>query len=86
MGNNWSVIQLIEITPSRTKSFDEVRSEAERQWRIAKTDEVRGTLRAELRKKHPVTINDDVLAKVTFGETQPLLKSRPGGDSARVGK
>jgi hypothetical protein len=85
MAKNWSVIQLIEITPSRTKSFDDVRSEAERQWRIAKTDEVRGNLKAELRKKHPVTINDDVLAKVTFGETQPL-KSRAPRDSARVGK
>jgi parvulin-like peptidyl-prolyl isomerase len=85
MGKNWSVIQLIEMTPSRTKSFDEVRSEAERQWRVAKTAELKDNLKKELAKKHPVTIYDDVLAKVAFGELQPAT-SRAVQDTVRAKK
>ena len=85
MGKNCSVIQLLEITPSRTKSFDEVRSEAERQWRIAKTDELKEALKTGLRRKHAVTIDDEVLAKVTFGGIQPVMP-RSTVDSARVRK
>jgi peptidyl-prolyl cis-trans isomerase C len=84
-GKNWSIIQLIEIHPSRTRSFDEVRSEAERQWRVAKTDQVETELRDRLRKKFPVKIYDEALAKVQIGPPEESLP-KVEGDTTKTGK
>jgi peptidyl-prolyl cis-trans isomerase C len=81
VGRNWSIICLLEIIPSRTKTLDEARSTAERQWRIAKTEELRTALKERLRAKFPVKIYDDVLAKIWVEEATPRITA----DTARAG-
>lgn len=84
VGRNWSVVQLLEVIPSRTKTFEEAWGAAERQWRIAKTEELKADLEARLREKFSVTIYDDVLAKVWVSEVQEVIP-RIVVDTARVG-
>jgi parvulin-like peptidyl-prolyl isomerase len=81
VGRNWSIIRLLEIIPSRTKTFDEARSAVERQWRIAKTEELRAGLKERLRQKFPVTIYDDVLAEIWVEKAPPPISA----DTARAG-
>ncbi len=81
VGRNWSIIRLLEIIPSRTKTLDEARSTVERQWRIAKTEELRAGLKERLRQKFPVTIYDDVLAKIWIEKATPPVVA----DTMRTG-
>ena len=82
VGKNWSIIQLLEIVPSRTKTFEESWVNAHRQWRIAKTEELQEALRSRLRDKFSITIYDDELAKVWPEESPKLTPTVT--DSART--
>jgi parvulin-like peptidyl-prolyl isomerase len=64
IGKNWSIIQVLDIIPSRTKTFEEAWVDAHRQWRVAKTEELQEQLRNRLRDKYPITIYDKELANV----------------------
>ena len=82
VGKNWSIIQLLDIVPSRTKTLEESWVNAHRQWRIAKTEELQEALRSRLRDKFSITIYDDELAKVWPEESPKLTPTVT--DSART--
>jgi parvulin-like peptidyl-prolyl isomerase len=62
VGKNYSVIQLVSITPSRTKSFEEAQAQVRQQNRQAMTDQAMKDLEDRLAKKYPVEIDVKVLS------------------------
>jgi parvulin-like peptidyl-prolyl isomerase len=64
VGENYSVVQLIQILPSRTKTFEEARADVKRQCRTAQTDEAQRALDQMLLKKYKVQIDAQQLAAV----------------------
>jgi len=64
VGTNYSVIQLLNVLPSRTKSFDEAQADVRRQTRQTMTDERRKTLEEEALQKFSLDIDAKALAAV----------------------
>ena len=75
-GKNYSVLQLMDIVPSRTKSFDEARSQASREYRMAKTDEAQKALETMLLEKYRLKIQDDKLARA-YPMMEPPAAAKP---------
>jgi parvulin-like peptidyl-prolyl isomerase len=75
-GKNYSVVQLMDIVPSRTKSFDEARAQASREYRMAKTDEAQKALEAMLLEKYRLKIQDDKLSRA-YPMMEPPAAAKP---------
>ncbi len=73
-GKNFSVIQLLNIVPSRTKSFEEARAQVARELRMAKTDEAQKALEASLLEKYKLKMNADKLAHAFPDNEQAATK------------
>jgi parvulin-like peptidyl-prolyl isomerase len=63
-GKNFSVIQLLEIIPSRTKSFEEAEAEVSRQCRTQMTDAAMKALEDRLLQKYKYDVDAKVLGSV----------------------
>jgi peptidyl-prolyl cis-trans isomerase C len=83
VGKNYSVIKLLNIIPSRTKTLEEAWVSAQREWRVSKTEELQEQLRNRLKEKYTITIFDDVLAKV-WPQVEEL-KTQVAADSVPSG-
>jgi parvulin-like peptidyl-prolyl isomerase len=81
-GKNYSVIQLMDIIPSRTKSFDEARQQASREYRMARTDDAQKALETMLLEKYRLKIQEDKLARAYPMAEQPAA-AKP--DTAKKG-
>lgn len=64
IGKNFSLVQLLEIIPSRTKTFEEARTDVRRNARQAFTEEARRKLEETVLAKYTLTIKDKQLAAV----------------------
>lgn len=64
IGKNYSVIQLLEVIPSRTKTFEEARTDVRRNARQAFTEEARRALEESVLEKYSLTIKEKALADV----------------------
>ena len=73
-GKNFSVIKLLDIVPSRTKSFEEARAQVGREYRQTKTDEMQKALEASLLEKHKLNIKQDKVA-LAFPDNAQAAKS-----------
>jgi parvulin-like peptidyl-prolyl isomerase len=62
VGKSFSVIQLLEISPSRTKSLEEAQADVKRQTRQTMTDERRAALEETLLKKFKLDFDAKILA------------------------
>jgi len=62
VGKNYSVVQLLEIIPSRTKTWEEAQSEAKRRCRQTMTEDAQKALEEMLLSKYKPDIKADVLA------------------------
>ncbi|MCC6477384.1 peptidylprolyl isomerase [bacterium] len=62
IGKNWSVVQLLDVVPSRTKTWDEAMAEAKKQNRVARTSQLKEQLETMLLEKYPMNVNDEKLA------------------------
>jgi parvulin-like peptidyl-prolyl isomerase len=62
IGKNWSVVQLLDVVPSRTKTWDEAKAEAKKQNRVAKTAQLKEQLESMLLEKYPMNVNEEKLA------------------------
>lgn len=63
-GKNFSVLQLLEIIPSRTKSFEEAKAQVARECRQALTDQRARELEEMVLKKYPLKINQEKLTAI----------------------
>ncbi len=63
-GKSFSVIQLLNIVPSRTKSFEEARAQVARECRQAQTDAAQRALEELVLKKFPLNVKSQALAEV----------------------
>ncbi len=79
-GKNYSVIKLLDIIPSRTKSFEEAKAQTSRELRQAKTDEAQKALETMVLNKFKFTIKEDAVARA-FPDNQQAAKP----DSAKKG-
>lgn len=70
-GKNFSVIQLLDIIPSRTKSFEEARAQVTRELRMAKTEEAQKALEAMVLEKYPLKVKKGQLARAYPMMEQP---------------
>ncbi len=77
-GKNFSVIQLLEIVPSRTKTFEESRAQVARECRQAQTDAAQKALEEMVVKKFPVKIEEKALSAVW-----PLV---PGKEEEKIAR
>ena len=62
VGKNFSVLQLIDIVPSRTKTFEEAQAEVKRLNRQELTDQATKDLEERSLKKYPLKLDAKVLA------------------------
>lgn len=62
VGKNYSVVQLLEIIPSRTKTWEEAQSEAKRRCRQTMTEDAQRSLEEMLLSKYKLDIKANVLA------------------------
>ena len=62
IGKNFSVIRLLDILPSRTKTWEEAMGDAKREYRIAETSRLEDELEDSLLKKYKLEIFEDKLA------------------------
>jgi parvulin-like peptidyl-prolyl isomerase len=60
----YSVIKLLDKTPARIKTFDECKTQVQRQYRMEKTTELRDEWMAELENRFNVTIYEDKLMAI----------------------
>ncbi len=80
VGKNFSVIQLLEVVPSRTKSFEESAVEAKRLTRQFQTDERQKALEKEMLAKYKLDVDSKVLASawpLPEGTPQDKLSREP---------
>ena len=64
VGKSFSVIQLLDVLPSRTKTFEEVQADVKRQTRVTMTDDRRQALQDTVLKKFKLEFDAKVLAAV----------------------
>ena len=64
LGDNFSVIQLLEIIPSRTKSFEEASAQVKRDYRSFKTDELQKALEKSVLSKYKFNLDETKLSAV----------------------
>ena len=79
-GKNFSVIQLLDIVPSRTKSFEDAHVQVTREYRNIKTEEAQKALEASLLDKYKLKIKQDKVA-LAFPVNEQAAKS----DSTKKG-
>ena len=79
-GKNFSVIKLLDMAPSRTKSFEEAKAQASREVRQAKTDEAQKALEAMVLNKFKLNIKQDALARAF-----PINEQAAKPDSTKKG-
>ncbi|MCX6641537.1 MAG: peptidylprolyl isomerase [bacterium] len=60
----FSIIKVIEKTPSRVKVFEEAKAEVDRQMRMAQTDSLKKAWTDDMDKRYKITIFDDKLMAV----------------------
>jgi peptidyl-prolyl cis-trans isomerase C len=61
-GKNFSIVQLLEIIPSRTKAYEEAKVQVQRECRQAQTDAKARELEEMVLKKYPLKIDTEQLA------------------------
>ncbi|MCB9357444.1 MAG: peptidylprolyl isomerase [Calditrichaeota bacterium] len=61
IGKNFSIVQLMDVFPSRTKSWEEAKSDARREYRVAKTKQLSEELEKMLTSRYPITIDEEKL-------------------------
>jgi parvulin-like peptidyl-prolyl isomerase len=61
VGKNFSVLQLLGIYPSRTKTWDEAKSDARRENRVVRTKQLQDDLEKMLFSRYPLTMNEEKL-------------------------
>jgi peptidyl-prolyl cis-trans isomerase C len=64
VGKNYSIIQLLEIQPSRTKAFEEARVDVKKQVRQSMTDERRKVLEETALKRFKIELDTKALAEI----------------------
>lgn len=64
LGDNFSILQLLSIAPSRTKTFEEAQKDVSREYRTAKTDEMQKALEKMCTDKFQLTIDEKKLSAV----------------------
>jgi parvulin-like peptidyl-prolyl isomerase len=64
VGDNFSVIQLLQIIPSRTKTLEEASAQVKREYRTFKTDELQKSLEKLVIEKHKLSVKEDKLTSV----------------------
>jgi parvulin-like peptidyl-prolyl isomerase len=64
VGKNFAVLQLIGITPSRTKTFEEAQAEVKRQLRQQLTDDAMKALETRCTDKYKIDVDAKVLGAV----------------------
>ncbi len=62
VGKNFSVLQLLETYPSRTKSWEEAKGDARRENRVVRTKQLQEDLEKMLLARYPLTINEEKLS------------------------
>ena len=62
IGKNYSVVQLLETYPSRTKSWEEAKSDARRENRVVRTKKLQEDLEKMLFSRYPLTLNEEKLS------------------------
>jgi peptidyl-prolyl cis-trans isomerase D len=80
IGKNFSVVALLEVIPSRTKTFEEAAVDAKRLTRQALTDERQKALEKELLDKYKLTVDGKVLASawpLPEGASQDKITREP---------
>jgi parvulin-like peptidyl-prolyl isomerase len=61
VGKNFSVVQLLGVFPSRTKTWEEAKSDARRENRVGRTKQLQDELEKMLLARYPLTINEEKL-------------------------
>ncbi|MBK6765304.1 MAG: peptidylprolyl isomerase [bacterium] len=72
IGKNFSVIQLLDIFPSRTKTWDEAKSDARRENRVVRTKKLTEDMENMLLSRYPLDIDEEKLSTLW-----PLPPERP---------
>ncbi|MCL4305688.1 peptidylprolyl isomerase [bacterium] len=62
IGKNFSIVQLIDVFPSRTKTWEEAKSDARRENRVARTKTLTEELEKMLLARYPITVDEEKLA------------------------
>jgi parvulin-like peptidyl-prolyl isomerase len=77
IGKNYSIIRLLDILPSRTKSWEEAKEDAGRQYRIAETARLQEALEQAVLEKYPLEIFEDKLAAAWPLQEEDKLAREP---------
>jgi len=62
IGKNFSVVQLLDILPSRTKSWEEAKNDARRENRVVRTQQLQDELEKMLTSRYPIKIDEEKLS------------------------
>ncbi len=62
IGKNFSVVQLLDVLPSRTKSWEEAKGDARRENRVARTKQLTDDLEKMLLSRYPLDIDEQKLS------------------------
>lgn len=62
VGKNYSILQLLESYPSRTKTWEEAKGDARRENRVVRTKKLTEDLEKLLLSRYPLTINEEKLS------------------------
>jgi len=78
VGKNYSVLQLLEKYPSRTKTWEEAKADARRENRVARTQEMQQELEKMLLSRYALKVNDELLT--TLWPLPPERQERAARD------
>lgn len=62
IGKNFSVVQLLDVLPSRTKTWEEAKADARRENRVARTKQLTDDLEKMLLSRYPLDIDEQKLS------------------------
>ncbi len=74
----FSIIKLQTLTPPRLKTFEEARPMVERQLRVQQTKTLRDAWQEDMKKRYPVTINQEELIAALPMKAAPTQPGAPG--------
>lgn len=78
VGKNYSVLQLLETYPSRTKTWEEAKGDARRENRVVRTKQLTEELEKMLLSRYPLKINEEKLS--TLWPLPPERQDRAARD------
>jgi len=78
IGKNFSVVQLLDIFPSRTKTWEEAKSDARRENRVTRTKKLTEDLENMLLSRYPLDIDEEKLS--TLWPLPPERQERAARD------